>query len=136
MKNLHNINLDSNNLYFYLFISCSIVLISGFYIFGNPSNNIETPNSPRTFNFTIDQLSEIEIQAENMVNSIPPRFIKDGENCYPKIYPTAHVDDPITEKVDFVTDFLVKAPINNLVEKTDKLVINSCLENAINLDFI
>lgn len=137
MNNLQNINLDSNNLYFYLFISCSIVLISGFYIFKNPSNSIETPNSPQTFNFTRNQLSEIEVQAENTVN---PDFIKAGENCYPKIYPTAHVDDPIIEKVDFVSDFSVKASINNLVEKMDYLsidrgYINSSLENSLNLDF-
>jgi hypothetical protein len=138
MNNLHNINLDGNNLYFYLFFSCSIILISGFYIFKNPSNNIETPNSPRTFNFTRNQLSEIEVQAENNVN---PDFIKAGENCYPKIYPTAHVDDPITEKVDFLSDFPVKASINDLVEKMDCLSIDrdfifSHLENNINPDFL
>ena len=137
MNNLYNINLDKNNLYFYLFSSCSIVLILGFYILKNPSNNIETPNSPQTFNFTRNQLREIEVQAENTVN---PDFIKAGENCYPKKYPTAHVDD-IIEKVDFVSDFPVKASINNLVEKMDYLsierdFISSPLENNINLDFL
>jgi hypothetical protein len=38
------------------FIAIALGLISGFYIKSNYFSKIQTPNSPPTFNFTLDQL--------------------------------------------------------------------------------
>jgi len=43
-----------------IFITVALGLISGFYIKSNYFTKIQTPNSPPTFNFTLDQLKEIE----------------------------------------------------------------------------
>ena len=56
-----NYILNNNDLVIYTFCTISICLITGFIIKSYfYSTVIQTPNSPQTFNFTLDQLKEIE----------------------------------------------------------------------------
>lgn len=56
-------NLLDNNLLVYSVCTISVVLIIGFGIKYYSTPNINTPNSPPTFNIRLDQLKEIEIQS-------------------------------------------------------------------------
>jgi hypothetical protein len=60
MNTLLNHDLINNDLLLYYLIPCTICLISGFFIKSifYPTD-IKSPNSPETFNFTHQQLEEI-----------------------------------------------------------------------------
>jgi hypothetical protein len=53
------------------FIAIALGLISGFYIKSNYFTKIQTPNSPPTFNFTLDQLKEIEEELDITIGETP-----------------------------------------------------------------
>ena len=58
--------LIDNNYVIYGLISCGVCLISGFFIKSYfYSTLIETPNSPKTLNFTLDQMREIQDILDN-----------------------------------------------------------------------
>jgi hypothetical protein len=58
-------NLIDNDVIVYSLCTVTICLITGFYIKSYfYSSIIEIPNSPPTFNFSLDQLKEIENQSE------------------------------------------------------------------------
>lgn len=105
----------------------TVCLITGFCIkYYFVTTEIETPNSPPTFNFTTNQLREIEIQAENTI--IDQDFIKSGESCYPEKYPMISADDPTPVYNKFDLDFLAKDFTGDLIEKMEKLYINCPFE--------
>ena len=63
----------NNDIVIYSLCSITICLIIGAAIKAHFNSTLnETPNSPQTFNFTLDQLKEIEDKAENSTKEFKP----------------------------------------------------------------
>nr|YP_010384649.1 hypothetical protein NDC34_mgp06 [Russula rosea]UHA57048.1 hypothetical protein [Russula rosea] len=120
--------LSNNELIIYSIATVTVILVTSLIIqtyFASPIT--ETPNSHPTFYFTRNQLSEIEVQAENTI--IDPALINSGKICYPEKYPMISAEDPISDYSKFDLDFLAKDFTGNLIEKMEELSINCPFEN-------
>nr|YP_009487316.1 hypothetical protein [Russula virescens]AWB36218.1 hypothetical protein [Russula virescens] len=131
-SNLIN-NLLENNLIFYGLGSVSICLITGFciksYFFTTPSS---PPNSPPTFDLSLDQQKEIEADAEAKVNQSSNLTLEQLSEIINKLNQGEVLDEDIRDKLDqdfklLINDIQNSSGHHPLIDQP--IYINSCLEN-------
>jgi hypothetical protein len=97
------------------FIAIALGLISGFYIKSNYFTKIQTPNSPPTFNFTLDQLKEIEEELDITIGEYPEnQYYSENKSSELLETPSISIDDSDNE-----------SSFSELSESSSNTIINS-----------
>jgi|ERR1700679_2556642 hypothetical protein len=116
-----------------IFIAIALGLISGFYIKSNYFTKIQTPNSPPTFNFTLDQLKEIEEELDITIGEYPENpYYSDNKSSELLETPSISIDDSDNETSELletpsisIDDSDNESSFSDLSESSSNTIINS-----------